>query len=91
MAHDGCNCYLSFWAIFCPFTPNQKNQKKKNFKKIKKKKKKKKWKYHCLTHVYQKLRSDNVRFLRYGVQQTDRCMDRCMDRQTDGQMDRRKN
>ena len=21
MAHDGCNCYFSFWAIFCPFTP----------------------------------------------------------------------
>ena len=20
MMHDGCNCYFSFWAIFCPFT-----------------------------------------------------------------------
>ena len=20
MAFDGCNCYFSFWAIFCPFT-----------------------------------------------------------------------
>ena len=20
MAHDRCNCYFSFWAIFCPFT-----------------------------------------------------------------------
>ena len=20
MAYDGCNCYFSFWAIFCPFT-----------------------------------------------------------------------
>ena len=19
--HDGCNCYFSLWAIFCPFTP----------------------------------------------------------------------
>ena len=19
--HDGCNCYFSFWASFCPFTP----------------------------------------------------------------------
>ena len=19
--HDRCNCYFSFWAIFCPFTP----------------------------------------------------------------------
>ena len=21
MVHDRCNCYFSFWAIFCPFTP----------------------------------------------------------------------
>ena len=21
MAHDRCNFYFSFWAIFCPFTP----------------------------------------------------------------------
>ena len=21
MVHDGCNCYFSYWAIFCPFTP----------------------------------------------------------------------
>ena len=21
MTHDGCNCYFSFLAIFCPFTP----------------------------------------------------------------------
>ena len=21
MARDTCNCYFSFWAIFCPFTP----------------------------------------------------------------------
>ena len=20
MVHNGCNCYFSFWAIFCPFT-----------------------------------------------------------------------
>ena len=20
MAHDGCNCYFTFWVIFCPFT-----------------------------------------------------------------------
>ena len=34
MACDRCNCYFSFWAIFCPFTPpcliNE------NFKKMKK-------------------------------------------------------
>ena len=34
MAHDGCNCYFSFWAIFCLLSPNSpKNQ---NFKKTKK-------------------------------------------------------
>ena len=21
MAHEECNCYFSFWAIFCSFTP----------------------------------------------------------------------
>ena len=21
MLSDGCNCYFSFWAVFCPFTP----------------------------------------------------------------------
>ena len=21
MAHNTCNCYFSFWAIFCTFTP----------------------------------------------------------------------
>ena len=36
MACDRCNCYFSFWAIFCPFTPpiNPTNQ---NFKTMKKK------------------------------------------------------
>ena len=35
MAHDGCNCYFSFWAMFCPFTPLTcpKNLKKKKVKK----------------------------------------------------------
>ena len=34
-AHDGCKCYFSFWAIFCPFTaPKMKvSQKKKRKKK----------------------------------------------------------
>ena len=67
MAHDECN-YFSFWAIFCPFNP-LKAQKIK----IKKKKKwKKAWSYHHLTHVYQKLWSDDVWFLRYGVWRMDR-------------------
>ena len=39
MACDGCNCYFSFWAIFCHFTPPPLTaQKIKNFKKMKKKK-----------------------------------------------------
>ena len=21
MMHDGCNCYFSLWAVFCPFNP----------------------------------------------------------------------
>ena len=35
MACDRCNCYFSFWAIFCPFTPLT-AQKIKIFKKWKK-------------------------------------------------------
>ena len=30
---DRCNCYFSFWAIFCPFTPYQ--PKKSKFQKMK--------------------------------------------------------
>ena len=33
------------------------------------------WRYHHFTYVYQKLWSDDVRFLRYGVQWMDRRMD----------------
>ena len=22
MMHDGCNCYFSLWAVFCPFNPH---------------------------------------------------------------------
>ena len=35
MVHDRCNCYFSFWAIFCPFTPltAQKIKIKKKWKK----------------------------------------------------------
>ena len=40
MAHDRCNCYFSFRAIFCPFTPLT-AQKIKMIKKKKKRKKKK--------------------------------------------------
>ena len=34
MARDRCNCYFTFWAIFCPFTPL--TTQKKNFLKMKK-------------------------------------------------------
>ena len=35
MVHDGCNCYFSFWAIFCPFAPvtSKKMKISKNWKK----------------------------------------------------------
>ena len=39
MVCDGCNCYFSFWAIFCPFTTL-------TAPKIKIKKKKITWRYH---------------------------------------------
>ena len=35
MARDRCNCYFSFWTIFCPFTPLT-AQKIKILKKLKK-------------------------------------------------------
>ena len=36
LAHDRCNCYFSFWAIFCPFTQVA-TQKMKISRKMKKK------------------------------------------------------
>ena len=44
---------------------------KTKIKKKKKKEKKNTWRHHHFIHVYQKLLSHNVRFLRYGVWQTD--------------------
>ena len=60
MACDGCNCYFSFWAIFCPFTPL-------TVQKMKIKKKKKKKKHHHFTEVYQKSWSYTILFLRHDV------------------------
>ena len=74
MAHDRCNCYFSFWAIFCPFTPLTAQKTK-----IKKKKEKNSWRYH-FTHVRQDVWSDDVEFLRYGARQMDRQTDRWLDR-----------
>ena len=67
MARDTCNCYFSYWAIFCPFISL-------TAQKIKistKKKEKNVRRYHHFTHVYQKLWLDDVRFLRHGAQRTD--------------------
>ena len=61
---------LSFWVIFSPLTSlTQKIT-------ILKKMKKKNCRYHHFTHVYQKLWSDDVWFLRYGAGKTDGQMDR---------------
>ena len=73
MTCDRCNCYFSFWAIFCLFTPltAQKIKISEN--------KKKTWRYHHFTQVYQKSWLDDVRLLRYGVRRTDRRTDRKSD------------
>ena len=61
MMHDRCNCYFSFWAIFCHFTPVT----------ARKMKISKKWKiasrYYHFTQVYLKTWSHAILFLRYGM------------------------
>ena len=74
MAHDRCNCYISFWVFFCPFTAPKQPKKSKFYKN-----EKTAWRYHHFTFVDQKLWSDDVQLLRYGAQ----WMDRCRDGQTD--------
>ena len=78
MARDTCNCYFSFWAIFCPFIllTAQKIKISKKWKKV--------WRYHHFIHVHQKLWLDNVRFLRYGVRQMGGHTYGRTDGQTDG-------
>ena len=62
-ARDECNCYFSFWTIFCTFTPL-------TAQKIKISEKwKKTWRYHHFTQVYQKSWSYAILFLRYGAWQ----------------------
>ena len=63
MVRNGCNCYFSFWAIFCPF-PSLTAQKIK----IKKNKKNTRRYYH-FTIVYQKSWSYAILFLGYGARQ----------------------
>ena len=74
-AHDECNCYFSFRAIFCQFTPLT-AQKIKISKNEKKQKNKKTWRYHHVTHVHRKLWLDDVPFLRYGARRTDGRMEK---------------
>ena len=64
MEHDGHNL-LSFWTIFCRFTSL-------TIGKIKiLEKGKNPWRYYHFTHVYDKWRSNNLWFLRYGVRWTE--------------------
>ena len=55
---EWCNCYFSFWAIFCPYTPPPLTARKMR------KEKKNTWRYH-FTQVYQKSWWCIVLFLRY--------------------------
>ena len=48
IVHNRCNCYFSFWTVFCPFTQLT-APKNRNFNKMKKDT----WRYHHLTQVYQ--------------------------------------
>ena len=59
--HDGCNCYFSFWASFCPFTPL------KPWKMKISKKEKNIWRYHHFTQVHRKWWLYAALFLRYGM------------------------
>ena len=60
MAHNRCNSYFSFCAIFCPLPPQQSE-------KWKFQKKPKNWRYHHFTQVYQKSWSYAILSLRYGM------------------------
>ena len=60
MACNRCNCYFSFWAIFCPFTSLTAQKTK-----FKKKMKKNTWRYHYFTLVYQKLWSYAILLLSF--------------------------
>ena len=61
MMCNRCNCYFSFWVIFCPFTSltAQKVKILKNEGKT--------WRFHHSTAVYQKSWSYAIMFQRYGA------------------------
>ena len=81
MARDKCNCYFSFWVIFCTLPPPPTSSKNQNLKKNEKKP------GDIIIYVYQKLWSDDIRFLTYSAQRTDRWTDSQTDEQTARQMD----
>ena len=60
-----------FFALLPPKSPKNQNLKK-NWKQIEKNA----WRYHHFTHAYQKLWSDDVKFLKYHARQMDGQMDR---------------
>ena len=72
MVCDRCNFYFLAWPIFFSFHPSCPTAQK---IKMGKKWKKNSLRYNHFTHIYQKLWSDDVQFLRNGVQQTDRWTD----------------
>ena len=57
--------FLSFWTIFCPFTPLT-TQKLKFLKKWKRP-----WRYYHFIHVHNKWQSNDLWFLRCGLQWTE--------------------
>ena len=60
--NERCNCYFSFWVIFCPFTPTNSP---KNVEIMKKTSEDIMILHMCTKH-------DDLQFLRYGTRQTDR-------------------
>ena len=73
MACNRCNWYfLPFYSLPPPHhhpSPPPNNPKSQNWKE--KKKQKNAWRYHHFIYAYQKLWSNDVRFLRYGARWTD--------------------
>ena len=61
MVRDICNCYFSFWTIFCPFTTLTAQKIKISMKK------KITWRYRHFPQVYQKSWSYAILFLKYMV------------------------
>ena len=68
------NCFLSFWAIFCPLPPApHNNPETQNFEKMKKA-----TGYDIILNLCNKKRSSNVCLLRYGGWQAIFCQDKAI-------------